>query len=377
PLKFSGGYEDAAEEFKRRLFQSVELQLRSDVPVGSCLSGGLDSSAIVCIANSLLKGRNEPFVQKTFTACSAEERYNERKWAELVKNFTGSEAHYVYPSLAKLFEESEEITWHQDEPFGSSSIYAQWNVFKLAAGTNTKVILDGQGADEQLAGYHSYFGPRFVSLLLQRKVSSLWNEIRSTKALHGYSELKALMYISNILFPDFIRQQFRAIAGKAHAKPSWFNFGHMGVKPMDPFRGLSFYANSIQQASVSQLTSSNLQMLLHWEDRNSMAHSIEARVPFLDHNLVEFTIGLPDEYKLSAGVTKRVLRTGMSEIIPSEIENRVDKIGFATPEEMWLKTNPEVFRQEMKIAVGLSKGIINGKSLSAFEKIASGKAPFS
>jgi asparagine synthase (glutamine-hydrolysing) len=376
PQPFAGDMQEAAEEFKRLLIDSVRLRLRSDVSVGSCLSGGLDSSAIVCIISDLLKSVKDAETQKTFSSCSHVKKFDEKYWIDLVVEHANVDAHFVYPSFEKLFEDSQQILWHQDEPFGSTSIYAQWNVFKMAAENGVKVILDGQGADEQLAGYHSYFAPRFAGLLRRGEFVELWQDIQSTKRLHGYSELRALMLIANIFLPDFLKQVFRGMAGKTHAAPNWLNLGALGAISQDPFSTLDTYSDSIQRLSYAQLTSSNLQMLLHWEDRNSMAHSIESRVPYLDYRLVEFVLGLPDEFKLSGGVTKKVQRSGMSGIIPDKIANRIDKIGFATPEENWVKSNPATFKGKLKESIDSSGGIIKSIYLNTFDSVVSGKSGF-
>ncbi|HEX2077328.1 MAG TPA: asparagine synthase (glutamine-hydrolyzing), partial [Longimicrobium sp.] len=158
PAPFEGSFDDAAERFRELLTDSVRLRLRADVPVGSCLSGGLDSSSIVCVMDGLLR-MNGGGVQKTFSACSQVPRFDERRWMEEVVAGTAVEPHYVYPPLDGAFAELGALTWHQDEPFASTSIYAQWSVFRLARQNGVTVMLDGQGADEQLVGYHNFFGP--------------------------------------------------------------------------------------------------------------------------------------------------------------------------------------------------------------------------
>src|SRR5262249_25125935 len=153
--------DEAGPEFRELFTDAVRLRLLADVPVGSCLSGGLDSSSIVCVANGVLREANAHDQQRTFSACSELRRYDERGFVEAVVAQTGVKAHYVYPSLTGLMQVIDAICWHQDEPFGSTSIYAQWDVFGLAAQAKVKVLLDGQGADEVLAGYHGFFAPRF------------------------------------------------------------------------------------------------------------------------------------------------------------------------------------------------------------------------
>ena len=375
---FSGNMKDASEEFRARFTDAVRLHLRADVPVGSCLSGGLDSSSIVCVMNDTLRGLNAQALQNTFSACADVKRFDEREWIDEVVRHTQVKAHYVYPALEGLFATHEQIIWHQDEPFGSSSIYAQWHVFKLAAENGIKVMLDGQGADEQLAGYHGFFAPRFAGLFKQGHWLRLWREIQLTKQYHGYSECEALKRMSDMLLPEGVRHWVRNLAGQTAAQPSWIDMKKLGALPVDPFTAAGRKAGSIRAMSESMLVASNLQMLLHWEDRNSMAHSIEARVPFLDHRLVEFVLGLPDEYKLSDGVTKRVLREGMTGILPERIRTRMDKLGFVTPEEVWLRERaaPQ-YRAALDEAIELSQGILNDQARVVLEEMINGKRPFS
>lgn len=377
PAKFSGNFDEAADQFKRHLTDSVRLRLRADVPVGSCLSGGLDSSSIVCIINQLLHEQDAAALQKTFSACADVKRFDESEWINEVVRETAVDAHYVYPPLDKLFVELPAITWHQDEPFGSTSIYAQWCVFRLAGQSGVKVMLDGQGADEQLAGYHGFFAPRFAGLLRSGRLVQLWKEVQDTKRLHGYSELRALMYMANVLLPYAIKQPLRAMIGKTHAAPAWLNMDILGAVAHDPLADLGNYADSVQGMSKAQLTATSLQMLLHWEDRDSMAYSIEARVPFLDYRLVEFVLGLPDDFKLANGITKRIQRAGMSGVLPDRIRDRTDKLGFVTPEEVWVREQiPDVFRIQLREAVDVSQGILEDNSLTMLEDMISGKKAF-
>lgn len=380
PTPFSGTMADAAAEFRDKLVESVRLRLRADVPVGSCLSGGLDSSSIVCIMNRILEEQGAAELQKTFSACAEVARFDERSWIDIVVDATKVDAHYVCPSLSGLFEESPDITWHQDEPFGSTSIYAQWNVFRLAAQNGVKVMLDGQGADEQLAGYHSFFGPRLAQLLRSGQLGGMLDEISAMQRLHGYSLRSSMENLAHIVLPEWSKDFLsRALGRKFFTNPPWLNSRNLGCMPKNPFVaiGASNYS-SVRDLSIAQLTSNNLQMLLHWEDRDSMAHSVESRVPFLDYRLIEFVVGLPDEFKLSDGITKRVLRDGMSGILPDRIRDRMDKLGFATPEEVWLRElGSDLFRAKLAEAVDASHSILNGKEASqVLEEMISGTRKF-
>jgi asparagine synthase (glutamine-hydrolysing) len=158
PVEFSGSLSEAGEEFHRLLASSVSEHLRADVPVGSCLSGGLDSSSIVGLVHENLANQGSTHLQHTFTATSDDPKLDESSWARMVVSATGASSHEVQPRLADLAAQLDRVVWHMDEPFGSTSIFAQWSVFELAHQNQTKVLLDGQGADEQLAGYHNAFG---------------------------------------------------------------------------------------------------------------------------------------------------------------------------------------------------------------------------
>ncbi len=369
-------FEEAASGFRQHFIKAVDEHLRSDVPVGSCLSGGLDSSSIVCVVQQLLARQAAPPAQKSFSACTVEKRHDERHWIEMVARVTGVDSHFVYPSLDGLLRDAGEIVWHQDEPFGSSSIFAQWCVFRLAAESGIKVMLDGQGADEMLAGYHSFFGPRFAGLLRERRLRQLMLEMRQTRALHGHSHLLMAMWTADLFLPESVRHRMRALAGRAHGQPEWLDLERLGARPVDPKRSLGA-AQDVASMSRQQLTASNLQMLLHWEDRDSMAHSIESRVPFLDHELVEFVLGLPDEYKLAAGMTKRVQRAGMDAILPDPVRDRVDKIGFQTPEEEWLKSSGRAFSARLREAVDASRGVLTPACLPMLDSMIAGRRRFS
>jgi len=374
PQAFRGSFDDAAQGLRERFLAAVEEHLQADVPVGSCLSGGLDSSAVVCAVRDLLSGAG-PRIQRAFSARAEDPGVDEGRYIDIVLRATGIEGHSTVPQLAGLFDVLDAMTWHQDEPFGSTSIYAQWRVFELAARKGVKVMLDGQGADEQLAGYHSYFGPRYADLLRSGQPLELLREMRAVRARHGYGMGWSLRMLANALLPEPLRQPARRLSGNSSASPGWLDPDRLGAAAVDP---LAPVPGSVNALSLAQLSQSNLQMLLHWEDRDSMAHSVEARVPFLDHRLVEFVLGLPDAFKLHRGETKRVFREAMKGVLPEPIRSRTDKLGFATPEEIWmLRREPEMFRQRLERAVEQARGVLRPSALSLFDSMRAGHAGFS
>ncbi|HEX3861630.1 MAG TPA: asparagine synthase (glutamine-hydrolyzing) [Stellaceae bacterium] len=332
---------NAAQQFGALLSDAVRLHLRSDVPVGTCLSGGLDSSSIVCLMARELAADGGGHVH-SISACYDEKSVDERPFMEAIVDCTDSTPHWCYPRYDDAFAEAERITWHQDEPYGSTSIFAQWSVFTEARQAGLKVMLDGQGADEQLAGYHGSFAYHYASLIKQRRFAALARAMAERQKWHGVRFADQARSLLLPVLPQGLARHLRRERQTLVQHP-WLNGeamqDHLGRSAFETARqhiGRPPIAG-IGDLCVVLTQSSNLAMLLHWEDRNSMAHSIEARVPFLDHRLVEFSIGLGDRHKIVGGDTKRVLRRAMAGILPETVRQRRDKLGFATPEEAWFR----------------------------------------
>jgi asparagine synthase (glutamine-hydrolysing) len=331
---------DYAERFHELLQDSIRLRLRSDVPIGSCLSGGLDSSSIVCMANKLMfDGQSIDLNlvgerQKTFSSCFENPAYDERKFIELVIDQTGAERNYVFPKGEDLFKDLPKLIWHQDEPFGSTSIYAQWKVMEHANEKGVKVLLDGQGGDELLAGYPPSFYAFFKQTIRQLALASLIKEVKGFLKHQGWRMDQFMPRVMAGLVPDIFKPLFQ------HSNPYGFQWVQERFKKKyhrsitKPNR----FENELNNFLYHTFRSSALPGLLHYEDRNSMAYSIESRLPFLDYRLVEFAFGLPLESKIREGRTKVILRKAMESVLPEEITNRMDKMGFVTPEAEWFRT---------------------------------------
>ncbi len=330
PKKWSGSYEDAAGRLKELLTDAVRLRLRSDVKVGSCLSGGLDSSSIVCIVAELLKTKGDFAGQETVTACFESAKYDEWKFAQEVIRKTEAHAHRVFPSFQQLMDEYDRFMWHQDEPVGSTSIFSQWAVFKGTHAAGLKVMIDGQGADEQLAGYGGNDIALYTGLLKNAKFSLLLEEAKQYKKENGSWPkgylLAALQLSTNgrasALLPGKLR------ISDTMPGIEWMRGQH--VRPNKP-------ASSLQENLMRQLYMDPLPALLRYEDHNSMAWSVESRTPFMDYRLLEFNLGLPETFVYKGGVRKRILRDAMKGVLPQAIQDRKDKMGFVTPEELWMK----------------------------------------
>lgn len=377
PLPFEGSFEASTLQLQRLLTDSVALRLRADVPVGSCLSGGLDSSSIVCIASNLLTQSNAQHLQNVFSACAYESQFDERKFMDMIVEQTKVTPHFTYPSANQLLERLDEVSWYQDEPFGSTSVFAQWCVFELATQAGVKVMLDGQGADELFAGYHGYFGVYLAVLLQELRFKKFLKEWTAMHRLHAYSHFNLLMRTIFNLTPNLV-SPLANIFNVDERSTRWFNLPTQASQ--NESRGRQYSPkkmNTVEEMSFAQMTATTLPCLLHWEDRSSMAHSIEARVPFLDYRLVEFVLGLPTHFKLEKAITKKVLRETMRGVLPEAIRARYDKMGFVTPEEIWIKkTHTNQFRQLFLRAIDGSQGLIRPQAIDVFDDIVRGKRPF-
>ena len=368
--------EEAAEQFKSLFFDSLKLRLRSDVKIGSCLSGGLDSSSIVCAVNDLLNETGCADAQKTVSALATGTQYDESRYINIVLSERKIDGYYVEPSPEELWEIQNKLIWHQDEPFGSTSIYAQWCVFGKAKEKNSTVMLDGQGADELLAGYQRFFLPFYSQLFKGFHWNKLAEELQYTKQYYGHSWKTVAKGVIKTTFPASILNGLSNLRNN-NAVKDWYSIDKLGAKKNLPLFYGSERAQSLGELSKHLFFYNNMPMLLRYEDRNSMAHSIESRLPFLDYRLVEFSQSLPDYCKINQGKTKAVLRNAMKSVLPKQIQNRMDKIGFETAEEKWEKENLLGVRKMIERSIEKTDGIINQNSLKYFDNIISkGKRDF-
>lgn len=320
----------AAEGTRSLLEDSVRLQLRADVPVGSCLSGGLDSSSIVCLMTRLLQGR----APRTFSSCHEDARFDERPFIRLVLEQTGAANEAVFPDAHGLFQSLPDLVWQQDEPFAGTSILAQAAVMRAAGQAGLKVLLDGQGADELLCGYPGFLGSRLADLARGGQWLEGYREWRAWRRRHGGLPPAALAALARGLLPAGIVSRLRSgmLGLEQWLAPAFARRwrGTDGSGAMEAGALETHWRRAVMQ---------DLPALLHYEDRNAMAASIETRLPFLDHRLVEWLAGLPPELKLWRGITKVVLREAMTGILPEGVRLRRDKMGFVTPEDRWLRVD--------------------------------------
>ena len=376
PAECTFASEAEAVRALRDLFvDAVRLRLRADVAVGSCLSGGLDSSSIVSVMQSLLDQSGVSGKQQTFTASSSEAPFDETRFAQAVVDHTGVRSNFTTPELGRLFKDLESLVWAQDEPFASTSIFAQWCVFHLARERNVSVMLDGQGADEILCGYRGFIGAHLAELFRGGKMWLLVKEISALRREIGFSPARSVGYMLSYLAPRILRLLGR-FDDRAFSEKDWIGPDHRDAFDRNPIVEAGGRPSSVRAMSLAQLEATNLPMLLRWEDRNSMACSIEARTPFLDYRLVEACLGMSSQYKIGGGVTKGVLRKAMRGLVPDIVLDRRDKMGFVTAENVWVKQSPEPFRLAIQMAFDRFPGLYDASLLEKFDEVVAGKKAF-
>ncbi len=331
-----------ADDIRDLLVDAVKVRLISDVPVGSCLSGGLDSSSIVAIINKLLKAgtiseRSIGEKQKTFTASFDDPLIDEKLYADEVIKHTGIESFFVYPTAERLWKELDNFLFYHDELCKNTNIYAGWEVMRLAS-RHVKVVLNGQGGDELFGGYPQYEPVYLADLIKKMRVKDLClflsGRSKRYSLKRSFSDGVMGCYIAFIpdslkkyLFKKRNREQFKHIKNLLGD----LDFDERGLKRMtERLRSLNYLLHC-------DITKDYLRELLKDDDRNASAFSIENRVPFIDHRLVEYVSGIPSIYKIYNGWSKWLLRLAMRELLPEKILWRKDKIGFATPFESWMR----------------------------------------
>lgn len=356
-------YPENTRRFKELFIDAVRLRLRSDVPVGSCLSGGLDSSSIVCVAAGLLKNKPGDAGHHTISSCykqADELKYDEQEYIDQVVAQTGVQGHKIYPDVTDFFANLDHIIYHQDEPVGGLCHEAQYNVFKAAAREGITVMLDGQGADEQLAGYTPFYSVLIREYLRRFHFAGAWRELNAFRKEHKDTEVYGMKGLIWFMVSDLLPAWLRKRALKyvtSREEFEWLKVPYDETTVQQTRKYTSFDDYTKKQMKYGLIN------LLHFEDRNAMASSIEGRVPFLDYRLVEHVLSLPPDQKLKAGVTKRILRDAMRGIIPEGIRTRTTKLGFAVPVDVWVMKHPGKVREELADALEALTDILDKEKI--------------
>lgn len=326
PEKVSGKFLDLLET-------SVKRRLRSDVSLGSSLSGGLDSSTIVALISKLSNTNH------TFSARFRDFQKDEGKYIEIISTKFDTNHHDVFVDENQLVSELDKLIWHQEEPFQTGSIYAQWCVYKEARKNNITVMLDGQGADEYLGGYDKDFKPYLKEIYRNKKLSK--DFISSIKINHSIDVALTIKDQFSVLLPDLfsVLTKYKHKLIHPTLKGIDGNFANAFSNSESPFKEFSDLKSTLQYEMMNQ----GLEKLLKFADRNSMAQAVEVRLPFLFHELVEFVFSLKSSLFFEGGWSKAILRNSVQNILPSEIVRRRDKVGFEAPHDQWL--NNPIFKE--------------------------------
>ncbi len=348
--------------FKEHLTQAVKSRLISEVPVGTCLSGGLDSSTVVALTNQLLKEKVQEAesvgkIQKTFSAVFPGSTNDEEKYIDSVVKKVGQLQNYkVKPKPEEFFEDLKDFIRTQEEPTISTGPYAQYKVMEEAHKYVT-VVLDGQGADEMMAGYLPYYFVYFRQLWKEKKLAKLIFEIiKSTdilvvqliNRLYTLTGIKRKVDIKNILNREFVSK-----------------FSSERFDVVD---------DNLKRRLVEDIFKNSLPALLRYEDKNSMRFSIEGRVPFLDFDLLRYLFTLDDEAIINGGWNKNILRGGVADLLPEEIVKRRNKIGFTTPEHEWfMRMKNRIYSIFLSESFSKRKYFNQSEILKQFEEFIQGK----
>ncbi|QRM27236.1 asparagine synthase (glutamine-hydrolyzing) [Microvirga sp. VF16] len=341
--------DEQIERLRELLVGTVRKHLISDVRIGSCLSGGLDSSAVVSLIGNICRNYPEAASAvgdklRTFTSCYEYRELDERNYALAVADAVGAEPQLVFPSAEDFWTDFERFAWHQDMPSGGLSFYAQWRVMRAAKEAGVKVLLDGQGGDEVFGGYAKFRYAYLVSLLRSRRFPTLIGEAAAMvrhgdryvlDLRNGYRYLpKSLRRLFNVdsALKDTIRTDWdKVVSDRSTPATRWW-LNASGSQDSS----LSNLGTMMQRIQIDDIFIDTLPQLLRFEDRSSMAFSIEARVPLLDRQLVEHGISLPDNLKVRDGWSKFAIRKAMQGLMPEPVRLRKSKLGFAAPDRIWL-----------------------------------------
>jgi len=355
--------EDAKEQFNELFSSSIDLRMRSDVPVGCLLSGGLDSTAIVCNLHNRSKLPSDGF--HSFSADFIEEPFSEKKYIDqTIANCQGLIPHFVYPDANNIRDNLNHLLWTQDFPLRSLSVYSQNLLYRdVRQNSSVVVLLNGQGSDELFGGYGSHYYSLIFSKLLDLKLKDVLNDSRWFIENRNTS--------SQSIVINLLKQSILRFLNKG------FHFRRSNNNPLFstklPSDVVSFHNDPLEDELRTNLLYTSLPEYLRYEDRNSMAYSLESRLPFLDYRLVEWALTLPNEFKIHNGINKRIVRESVKSYTTKSVIERTDKMGFVSPQELWQRT---VMKDLMTAVIHSNWNIpflIRKKVLNRFDSYIQGK----
>lgn len=339
-----------AEAFRTLWMDAVTLRLCAEVPAGTALSGGLDSASIAFTAL-----HTDVPSDRCVSVFFREEGYNENVNIQKTLQAGPFRPFGIWPDFRDMATALENTLWHMDEPFGSMTMIAGHLLFKEAAQQGIRVLLTGQGADEILAGYEKFYRPLVLSLYSRHQFAHIIRQLWGFWKHHPYTRTRWWQKT------------------KAASSPPVLPWIHPAFVPPAEALFRRQAEDSLRACSLNLIQEVGLPMLLHYEDRNSMAHGVEARLPFLDHRLVEFCLALPDDVKIKNGIRKYLLRMALKDMLPAEVRERYEKVSFICPETLWMRQYPDFFGKQLKKAVETFPFIFDKNLILAYGRYVAGQ----
>lgn len=330
--------QDPAREFADLFEDAMQLRMRSDVPVGVCLSGGLDSTSIICAMARQRMVSNQSAFKPLQAFCYMAKEFDESRYIADTLAVTNAELSELQTHPQELWQSVRRMLWYQDEPVHTMTAAVGFQLMNLVATHGIRVVLNGQGADETIGGYFSFFSDYWRELLLCGRLREARAEIQAYSRVHGGSPVHILKEASLRLLATSLHNVslYHAMADKRHAwkvrRHPWFT---QDLTSHFPVEGRARGVNNLNDVLKRSVTDTPLPLYLRIEDRNSMAHSVEVRLPFLDYRLVSFLFGLPAHWKVRGPWNKFILREAMRGRIPESVRVRPDKMGFPTSGQKW------------------------------------------
>jgi asparagine synthase (glutamine-hydrolysing) len=334
----SPNVQDPAREFAELFEDAVRLRMRSDVPIGVCLSGGLDSTSILCAAARQRSESKQSASGPLQAFCYLAKEFDESVYIADTLAMTSSELRELQTGPRELWDRIRRMLWYQDEPVHTLTAAVGYHLMNLVASHGIRVVLNGQGADETIGGYFSYFSDYWRELIRRGRWGRAAAEAKAFASTHGgspagYMKEAALRLLATSLHQNRL---YRGFAESRHARRvqshSWFTRDLTAQFPR-PVRQVGM--NQLNGVLKHSVTKWPLPLYLRIEDRNSMAHSVEARLPFLDYRLVSYLFSLPAHWKVRGASNKFILREAMRGRIPESVRSRPDKMGFPTAGQKW------------------------------------------
>jgi len=329
--------QDSIQHIASTLDTAITLRLRSDVKVGTCLSGGLDSSSIAAIASKkYFDTTGKKFV--AIHAKSIEKKTDESVFSRQVAAHCNLELLEIEPQLEDITSMIEEVVYTQEEPFGGPSIFMQYFVMQKAKEEGCTVMLDGQGGDETLFGYEGYFSFYFASLLSRFNILKYFKEIKN---LHTFKISKKRIIRDSFIL--IFRNKLSLFESMLRNRRVTIRIPHDRKKLNHLFKFIQF-----KSFQIRELSQRNLPHLLRYEDKNSMRHSVETRLPFIDYKFVESAISMQDDLKFKKGYLKYLLRKVINDLLPQSIVWRKNKFGFEAPTDIWINSHKDTMIKEIQ-----------------------------